>query len=214
MPRSDDPTTASSPPTSDVAFSPAVKRQQEARGSRNKYARLEARGGFRRTIDNDLAGFIARRDSFYLATASADGQPYVQHRGGAPGFLKVLDPETLAFADLAGNEQYVSIGNLGENDRVQLFLMDYANRRRIKLWGTARVIEDDAALLARLTDDGAAAPERAIVIQVGAWDVNCPRHIEPRFSEAELAPAIGKLHQRITELEAEVAALRGDAGSS
>jgi len=198
-------------PSSDVVFSDAVKREQERRGSRGRFARMEARGGFRREIDADLAAFIARRDSFYFASASATGQPYVQHRGGPPGFLRVLDPQRLAFADLTGNEQYVSLGNLAENDRVQLFLMDYANRRRVKVWGRARLVEDDDTLLAALRTDGDDKPARAIVVRVEAWDVNCPKHITQRFSEAELAPAIGRLHQRIAELEAEVAALQADA---
>ena len=130
-------------PSSDVAFSPSVKEQQRRRGSREAYARMEARGGFHVAIDDDLAGFIARQRSFFLATASAEGQPYVQHRGGPPGFLHVLDERTLAFADYRGNRQFISLGNLAENPRVHLFLIDYAERARVKVWGRARVVEDD-----------------------------------------------------------------------
>ncbi len=194
--------------TSDVAFSPAVKAAQSRLGSRGGYARMEEKGGWRDTITDELAQFIAERDSFYIATASADGQPYIQHRGGPTGFLKVLDDRTLGFADFAGNRQYISLGNLSENDRAQLFLMDYAGRRRIKIWGRARVVEDDPALVERLIDPGyKARPERAFVFEVEAWDVNCPQHITPRYTEAEIAPAIERLQQRIAALEAELADL-------
>ncbi len=192
--------------TSDVAFSPAVKAAQSRLGSRGGYARMEQKGGWRDTITDELAAFIAERDSFYIATASADGQPYIQHRGGPKGFLKVLGERTLGFADFAGNRQYISLGNLSENDRAQLFLMDYANRRRIKVWGRARVVEDDPALVERLMDPGyEARPERAFVFEVEAWDVNCPQHITPRYTEAEIAPVIERLQQRIAALEAELA---------
>jgi len=188
---------------SDVAFTPAVKRLQARKGSRRAYARMEAKGGWRDTVTEELAAFIAARDSFYLATASADGQPYVQHRGGRPGFLKVLDARTLAFADFPGNRQYITAGNLSENDKAFIFLMDYANRRRIKIWGRARVVEEDAELLARLTGpDDAARPEQAIVFEVAAWDINCPRHIVPRYTEAEIEAATAPLRRRIAELEA------------
>ncbi len=189
--------------TSDVAFSPAVKAAQSRLGSRGGYARMEQKGGWRNTITEELAQFIAERDSFYIATASADGQPYIQHRGGPRGFLKVLDERRLGFADFAGNRQYISIGNLSENDRAQLFLMDYAGRRRIKVWGRARVVEDDPALIDRLIDPAyKARPERAFVFEVEAWNVNCPQHITPRYTEAEIAPMIEHLQQRIAELEA------------
>ena len=192
--------------TSDVAFSAAVKAAQSRLGSRGGYARMEQKGGWRDTITDELAAFIAERDSFYIATASADGQPYIQHRGGPKGFLKVLGERTLGFADFSGNRQYISLGNLSENDRAQLFLMDYANRQRIKIWGRARVVEDDPALLERLIDPGyKARPERAFIFEVEAWDVNCPQHITPRYTEAEIAPAIERLQQRIAELEAGLA---------
>jgi uncharacterized protein len=188
-------------PSSDVAFTPAVKAQQERRGSRKGYARLEAQGGFETEVGDDLAGFIEGLDSFFLATASLGGQPYVQHRGGPPGFLKVLGPRTLAFADFAGNRQYITAGNLSENPRVQLFLMDWARRGRVKIWGEARVVEaaEDPALLARLTDPSYAEgrPERAIVIEVRAWDGNCPQHIPRRFSEEEVRALVEEqLRQR------------------
>ena len=145
-----------------------------------------------------------------LGTASADGQPYIQHRGGPKGFLKVVDGKTLAFADFKGNRQYITAGNLSENDKAYIFLMDYANRRRIKIWGRARVVDGDAGLLERLADAGyEAVPEQAVVFEVEAWDVNCPQHITPRFTEPEVASLVGPLQARIGELEAQVAALRG-----
>lgn len=193
---------------SDVAFSPAVKAVQARLGSRVAYAKRDEKGAWRTRIDDDLAGFVAARDSFYLATASADGQPYIQHRGGPPGFVRVLDDRTLGFADFAGNQQYITIGNATENDKAFIFFMDYANRRRVKLWGRLRVIEDDPALLRRLLpDESAGIPQRAILFQVAVWDVNCPQHITPRFTEADLAEPIGRLHARIAELEAQVASL-------
>ena len=196
--------------TSDVAFSPAVKAWQERMGSRAGYARMEQKGGWKDSVTPDLAAFLAQRDSFYLATASAEGQPYIQHRGGPKGVLKVLDERTLAFADFAGNRQYISAGNLSENDRAQIFLMDYANRQRIKIWGRARVVEDDPALLERLADPAyKGRPERAIVFEVAAWDVNCPQHITRRYTEAEVATALEKLTARIAELEDEVTRLTG-----
>ena len=193
---------------SDVAFSSAVKAEQEKRGSRALYAKMAERRDWATKVTNDLMAFLAERDSFYLASASADGQPYVQHRGGPKGFLKKIDDTTLGFADYGGNRQYISLGNLAENDRVQLFLMDYANTRRVKIWGRARVIEDDPELFARLDPPPNGPVERAILIDVSAWDVNCPQHIVQRFTEEDLAPAIGRLHGRIAELEAEVETLR------
>ena len=196
-------------PISDIAFTPAVKAAQDQRGSRESYAKMEARGGWQNKVTPDLAEFIAARDSLYLATAGADGQPYIQHRGGPQGFLKVLDEQTLAFADFAGNAQYISIGNLDENDKVFIFLMDYPNRRRIKIWGTAKVVEGDVGLLKRLVDSNyRGKPERALVFQVHAWDVNCPQHIKPRWMEEEIAPIIDELRTRVVELEAENARLR------
>ncbi len=196
---------------SDVAFTPAVKAAQARNGSRAAYARMEEKRGWQNAVTPELAQFIAERDSFYIATASADGQPYIQHRGGPKGFLKVLDDRTLGFADFAGNRQYISLGNLSENDRAQLFLMDYAGRRRIKIWGRARVVEDDPALLDRLVDPGyEARPERAFVFEVEAWDVNCPQHITPRYTEAEITPVIARLQRHVAELETELASLRAE----
>ena len=175
------------PPASDVAFTPAVKEQQARLGSREGYAKMEAKGAWSNHIDDNLARFIADRDSFYLGTASADGQPYIQHRGGPKGFLKVLDAATLAFADYGGNKQFISMGNLSENDRAFLFLMDYPNRLRIKIWGRAEFVEDDPQLLQRVSDaDYNARPERVLLFHVDAWDRNCPQHIVPRYTEAEM----------------------------
>ncbi|MEQ8227761.1 MAG: pyridoxamine 5'-phosphate oxidase family protein [Rhodospirillales bacterium] len=190
--------------TSDVAFTDTVKTIQGRKGSRNGYAKMEAKGGWQDRVTPDLAAFIAARDSFYLATANAGGQPYIQHRGGRPGFLKVINDRTLAFADFTGNRQYISQGNLQDNSKAFIFLMDYANRRRVKIWGTARVVEDDPVLIQSLTDTDYAdgTPEQAMVFEITAWDINCPQHITPRFTEADIARAVEPLHARIRELEA------------
>ena len=195
--------------SSDVAFTPAVKAVQQARGSRESYARMEKGRGWRTTVTPDLADFLADLDMFYLGTANAEGQPYIQYRGGPPGFLKAIDNRTLGFADFGGNQQYVTLGNLSENPRAFLFLMDYANSRRIKVWGTARMVEGDAALLEKLRDpEYPGEAERAILFAIEAWDVNCPQHIHRRFSERQVAPVIEELKARIAELEAEVARLQ------
>jgi predicted pyridoxine 5'-phosphate oxidase superfamily flavin-nucleotide-binding protein len=191
---------------SDVAFTAAVKDVQRAKGSRDSYARVERGPGWRTTVTADLTDFLAGLDMFYLGTASAAGQPYIQYRGGNPGFLKVLDEKTLAFADFAGNRQYITLGNLSENPRAFLFLMDYANQQRVKVWGTARVVEDDPALLARLRDPAYPGKvERAIVFTVEAWDINCPQHIHRRLGQREVQPVIEQLQQRVRELEARLA---------
>jgi predicted pyridoxine 5'-phosphate oxidase superfamily flavin-nucleotide-binding protein len=196
--------------STDIAFSPSVKAVQDRRGSRAAYARLEQNGGWDTKIGAVLAKFIAGLRSFYLATASKDGQPYVQHRGGPPGFLRVIDETTLAFADFAGNRQYVTTGNLAENPRAMLFLMDYQHRRRVKIWGQARVVEDDPELIARLfPEDYGARPEAAILFTVEAWDANCPQHIPQLLFVEDVAAAIGVLEERIAALEAENARLRG-----
>jgi predicted pyridoxine 5'-phosphate oxidase superfamily flavin-nucleotide-binding protein len=195
--------------SSDVAFTPAVKAIQTRRGSRRNYARMEERGGFKTAISDELAEFIAAQRSFFIATANLEGQPYVQHRGGPPGFLRVLDNHTLAFADYAGNRQYISLGNLADNPRAQLFLIDYAERRRVKIWGTARVVDSDATLLAKLMPEGyRARPEQAIVFDVSAWDANCPQHIPRRFEAEDVEAALQQRDQRIAELEAELRVLR------
>jgi uncharacterized protein len=198
-----------SSPSSDVAFTPAVKEVQARRGSRGHYAKVEESGGFRTTITPDLAGFLAEARSFYLATASADGQPYVQHRGGPAGFLRVVDERTLGFADFNGNRQYITTGNLAENERAYIFVMDYAHRRRVKLWGRARVVEDDPALLARLWPEGyQARPQQIILFQVEAWDTNCPQHIPQMFHADDVGRTIVELQTRIEALEAQLRALK------
>jgi len=200
-------------PASDVAFTPAVKAIQERLGSRHGYAKMELGPGWSTTIDEALASFIAERDSLYLGTASAEGQPYIQHRGGKPGFLKVIDEKTLGFADFRGNRQYISMGNLSENDRATIFLMDYPNRRRIKIWGRAEFVEGDEELLSKLTDeDYTGKVERAFVFHVEAWDVNCPQHITPRFSQSEIEPAIASLRDRNEELERRIRDLESRLG--
>lgn len=189
---------------SDIAFTATVKAIQERKGSRAGYAKMEQKGGWRRAITAELAEFVAARDSFYLGTANALGQPYIQHRGGPKGFLKVLGEASLGFADFTGNRQYITQGNLEENDKAFIFLMDYPGRRRIKVWGRARVVEGDAALLGRLADpDYKARPEQAILFEVEAWDSNCPQHIRPRLAEEDATTLVAGLRQRIAELEAE-----------
>src|SRR5262249_36060854 len=191
-------------PPSDVAFTPAVKVEQERRGSRAAYARMEQGEGWETRVTPDLAAFLAERDSLYLGTASAAGQPYIQHRGGPPGLVGVLDEATLGFADYGGNRQYITLGNLAENDRAFLFFMDYERRRRIKVWGRARVVEGDAALLARLGPEGyAARAERAIVFHVEAWDVNCPKHIPQKLDAVAVKAALDEKERRIRALSEE-----------
>jgi len=196
-------------PISDIAFTQSVKAVQERLGSRKQYARIEQRGGWKNVMTQDLADFIAERDSFYLATASAEGRPYIQHRGGPKGFLKVLDEHTLAFADFSGNQQFITMGNLAENNKAFIFLMNYPNQTRIKIWGTAEVVENDVDLLKELTDPGyRGRPERVIRFHVEAWDVNCPQHIKPRFTEEEIDSTVKSLRDRIAVLEAENAILK------
>ena len=192
--------------SSDVAFTPAVKAVQARKGSREAYANVEERGGWRIEVDENLAAFLANTDSFYLATATADGQPYIQHRGGAKGFIKVLDKNTLAFADYSGNRQYITQGNLTENPKAYIFVMDYAHRRRVKIWGEAQVVDDDPALLKSLMPAGyKAKPEQVILFKISAWDTNCPQHIPQKFDAADVAAALASRDARIAELEAELA---------
>jgi predicted pyridoxine 5'-phosphate oxidase superfamily flavin-nucleotide-binding protein len=201
-------------PSSDVAFTPAVKAIQARKGSRAAYRRVEEKGGWRTAVTPDLAAFLAERDSAYFSTASKAGQPYVQHRGGPKGFIRVLDDKTLAFADFAGNRQYITAGNLAENDRAYLFLMDYAHRHRVKIWGRAKVVED-AETVARLMPEGyAARPEQAIVFTIEAWDTNCHQHIPQKFDAADVAATLQKLQARIAELEAENESLRKRLGAT
>ncbi len=196
-------------PSSDVAFSPTVKTVQDERGSRAAYARVERGGGFETVVTDDLAGFLAEIDTAFLATASADGQPYIQHRGGPRGFIRALDERTLGFLDFAGNRQYVSTGNLRDNERVCLFLIDYARRRRIKVWGTARAVPATPDLLAALALPGyRARVEQVVLVTVTAWDVNCPQHIPQKLDAAEVAGLVDQLRARIAELEAENQRLR------
>ena len=191
---------------SDIAFTPAVKAIQSQKGSRSSYAAMEQRGGWQTVVTPDLESFLADLDMFYLGTANAEGQPYIQYRGGAPGFLKVLSDRTLGFADFRGNRQYISLGNLSENPRAFIFLIDYVDRRRIKLWGTARVVEGDADLLARLRDpDYAGRVERAILFEIEAWDSNCPQHIHRRLPLSAVRPVIEQLQHRVQELEDQLA---------
>jgi predicted pyridoxine 5'-phosphate oxidase superfamily flavin-nucleotide-binding protein len=201
--------------SSDVAFTPAVKEIQVRKGSRNAYARVEQNGGWRTEIDENLAAFLADTNSLYFATASADGQPYIQHRGGPKGFVKVLDRNTLAFADYSGNRQYITQGNLSENPKAHIFVMDYAHRRRVKIWGEARVVDDDPALMKSLMPQGyKARPEQVILFKIAAWDTNCPQHIPQKFDAADVAAALASRDARIAELETELAALRGQLASA
>lgn len=189
---------------SDVAFSPSVKDAQRKRGSRNGYEKMARKRDWSNVVNDDLSAFIAERDSFYLATASKGGQPYIQHRGGPKGFLRVLDEHTLAFADYSGNRQFISVGNLAENDLANIFLMDYANRKRVKIWGRMRIVEDDPELLARVAPDGyAARPERVFLLTITAWDVNCPQHIVARYDDETVRKVSSTLAARVAELEAE-----------
>jgi len=186
-----------------IAFTPAVKAMQEKMGSRESYERFVAKGAANNTIDSDLAQFIASMDGFYLGTVTANGYPYIQFRGGKPGFLKILNEHTLGFADFRGNLQYISVGNLSENDKAFLFLMDYRHRRRLKILGRARVVENDPVILEQLQDpDYEATIERAIIFEIEGWDWNCPQHIPMRYAEAEMAA----MQARITELEQLLAA--------
>ena len=199
------------PKLEDILFSPAVKAAQQRLGSRDMF---ERRGAWRCEITDEVQQYLAAVDTFFIATASGDGRPYLQHRGGPAGFLKVLDNRTLGFADFGGNRQYITTGHLQENDRAFLFVPHFATRQRVKFWGRARVVEEDGDLLARLAIRGYSARiERVIVFDVEAWDSNCQSHITARYSEAEIAPAIDKLVARIKELEAEVERLRGQSAT-
>ena len=195
---------------SDIAFTPAVKAQQTRMGSRRAYAHMEEGAGWQTRVTPELAEFIATLNSFYLATSNAAGQPYIQHRGGPRGFLHAIDEHTLGCADFAGNKQYITLGNLQENAKCHLFLMDYAHRRRIKIWGELRAVEGDAALVARLKPANyKARGERVLLVEVKAWDVNCPQHIPVKIDADDVAAALAKRDERIAELEAEVRRLRG-----
>ena len=200
---------------SDIAFTDSVKAQQTRMGSRRAYSHMEQGSGWQTRITPELEEFIAARNSLYLATANAAGQPYIQHRGGPPGFLRVLDDKTIGFADFAGNRQYITLGNLTDNPKAYLFLIDYMHRGRIKLWGDARVVEGDAELVAKLMPEGyKARPEQAILFTVAAWDSNCGQHIPQRFEAADVAAALMQRDTRIAALEEEVKRLRDAAGAA
>jgi len=200
------------PPSSDVAFTPSVKAVQERKGSRRAFAYVESAGGWATRITPELAEFIGARTSIFMATANSLGQPYIQHRGGPPGFLRVLDETTIGFADFTGNRQFITLGNLAENDQAHLFLIDYATQRRIKIWGRARVVEGDEALMAELMPrDYRARPSQAILFSLTAWDANCPQHIPQKIDAADVAAALAERDARILALEAELAVLRGAA---
>ena len=197
----------------DRVFTPAARRAQSERGVADVHAQRIIEG-FPDRVTSELAAFVAEQDTAFLATASADGAPYVQHRGGPKGFIKVIDERTLGFADYRGNRQYITLANLGENDRAFLFLLDPARKQRIKLWGRARVVENDAALVENLFDQGyKARPERAILFIIEAWDVNCSSHIVTRFTEADIEEALATVQTKIAQLEAENARMRALLGS-
>jgi predicted pyridoxine 5'-phosphate oxidase superfamily flavin-nucleotide-binding protein len=196
-----------------LVFTAAAQRAMAERGSAKAYARRIAEG-FPDTVTPDLAAFIAEQDTVFLGTANAQGAPYIQHRGGPKGFIKVVDDKTLGFADYRGNRQYITLANLSENDRAFMFLLDPARQQRIKIWGRARVVENDPALVETLFDQGSdakaykAKPERAILFTIDAWDVNCSQHIVPRFTETDIGAAMARVQGKIAELEAENASLR------
>nr|WP_288933123.1 pyridoxamine 5'-phosphate oxidase family protein [uncultured Allomuricauda sp.] len=195
--------------TSDIAFTSTIKALQEHYGSRKAYARMESKRGWANELSPPIIDFVEKRDSFYMGTSNQEGQPYIQHRGGAPGFLKVMDPKTLAFADFSGNQQYISVGNLSENPRSFMFLMDYPSRTRVKIWGEAHVEFKDKALMESLAVDGYSANvERAIIFKIKAVDVNCPQHIVQRYTSEEIDQMMTPLKERITELENELNKLK------
>jgi uncharacterized protein len=199
---------SSSNSNGNIVFTPAARRAQAERGSAGVYEE-KAAAGFPTTVTPELAAFIAEQDTAFLGTASADGAPYIQHRGGPKGFIKVVDEHTLGFADYRGNRQYITLGNLSENDRAYLFLIDFSRRQRIKLWGRARVVENDEALVAQLFDQGyKAKPERVILFTIEEWDVNCSQHITARLSEAEIEQMAATIQERYAALQAENARLR------
>lgn len=193
---------------SDIAFTESVKAVQTQKGSRSQYARMEQGAGWQTKVTEELKVFLSELDMFYLGTASQSGQPYIQYRGGSPGFLKVLDERTLGFADFAGNQQFITLGNLAENSQAFLFLIDYVHRRRVKIWGTARIVEDDPELLVQLHEPTyPARVERAILFAVTAWDINCPQHIHPRLPQADVLKLVQQLQAENEQLKKEQARL-------
>jgi predicted pyridoxine 5'-phosphate oxidase superfamily flavin-nucleotide-binding protein len=195
--------------SSDIAFTPIVKSLQARKGSRRAYANMEQNGSWKTQITPELEEFIAAQRSVFLATVNGEGQPYIQHRGGPPGFLRVLDEHTIGFVDFSGNRQFISSGNLLENPKAHLFLIDYQQRRRVKVWGEARMVEATDEWLAKLMPEGyKARPEQILLFTVKAWDANCPQHIPPRFEAADVLAALQEKDRRIAELEAELARFR------
>jgi uncharacterized protein len=193
----------------DIVFSGTVKALQERKGSRAANRKLEEKGGWQSRLTPDVVKFIEAQTSVFFATVSAQGQPYIQHRGGPAGFLRALDDKTVGFADFRGNRQYITQGNLSDNPKAFLFLIDYATRRRIKFWGEARIVEDDAELTARLMPQGyKARPEQVVLFTVSAWDPNCSQHIPQRFEATNVAAALAERDERIAALEAEIERLR------
>lgn len=194
---------------SDVAFTDSVKEIQTQKGSRHAYARMEQSSGWETQLTADAKAFIEAQTSVFLATANAEGQPYVQHRGGPAGFLRVLDAQTIGFVDFTGNQQFITLGNLQENRRAYLFLIDYTNRRRLKIWGEAQVVEGDMALMETLINkEYRARPSQVILFKVSAWDANCPQHIPRRYEAADVEEALAARDHRIAELEAHIVKLK------
>ena len=194
---------------SDIAFTPSVKAIQQQKGSRAAYRRMEEGGGWQTEVSADLAAFLAAQRSAYLATVNGDGQPYIQHRGGPPGFIRTLDAHTLGFADYRGNRQYITLGNIADNPKAHLFVMDYAHRRRVKIWGTLEAVEDDAALLESLMPNGyQATAERALLFRVAAWDSNCPQHIPMMIPAEDAAAALAERDAKIAMLTAKLEIMR------
>jgi len=198
---------------SDIAFTPSVKAAQARKGSRRAYECMERKRSWQTRITADLALFIEAQTSIFIATVNAAGQPYIQHRGGPPGFLRVLDEKTVGFVDFSGNRQYITQGNLGDNPKAHLFLIDYMHRRRVKIWGEARIVENDTELIAKLMPDGyRARAEQILLFTVSAWNENCSQHIPQRFEAADVVAALAERDQRIEMLEAELKELRKTNG--
>ena len=194
---------------SDIAFTSTVRAIQARKGSRRAYAHMEQAGSWETKITPDLQAFVEAQRSVFLATVNADGQPYIQHRGGPPGFLRVIDESTLGFVDFSGNRQFISSGNLQENPKAHLFLIDYRQRKRVKIWGEARMVEASDELLERLMPEGyKARPHQVLLFTVAAWDANCPQHIPVRFEAADVLDALQEKDRHIAVLEAEVLKLR------
>jgi uncharacterized protein len=200
---------------SDIAFTPSVKAAQARKGSRRAYECMERKRAWQTRITADLALFIEAQTSMFIATVNAAGQPYIQHRGGPPGFLRVLDEKTVGFVDFSGNRQYITQGNLADNPKAHLFLIDYVQRQRVKIWGEARIVENDAESIAKLMPDGyRARVEQVILFIVSAWNENCSQHIPQRFEAADVVAALAERDQRIEMLEAELKELRKTNGKA